>query len=134
MEKMISELGTSLVVQWLRVQAPNAQGLGSTPGQQSRSHMLQLRPSTTKYIYIFFKVKKDKWTQAMCSFWFGFFHLVLGLQVLLWDCCMRLRRPLLIAAVGYRIILDTLNLPRAISQLHISKAEREKHGNITEYP
>ena len=32
------------------------------------------------------------------------------------------------------IILDTLNLPRAISQLHISKAEREKHGNVTEYP
>ena len=32
------------------------------------------------------------------------------------------------------IILDTLNLPRAISQLHISKAEREKHGDVTEYP
>ena len=32
------------------------------------------------------------------------------------------------------IILDTLNLPRAISQLHVSKTEREEHGNVTEYP
>ena len=32
--------GTSLVVQWLRLRAPNAGGLGLIPG---RSHMLQLR-------------------------------------------------------------------------------------------
>ena len=32
--------GTFLVVQWLRLQAPNAGGLGSIPGQGTRSHML----------------------------------------------------------------------------------------------
>ena len=31
-------LGTSLVVQWLRLHAPNAGGLGSIPGQGTRSH------------------------------------------------------------------------------------------------
>ena len=31
--------GTSLVVQWLRLHAPNAEGLGSIPGQGTRSHM-----------------------------------------------------------------------------------------------
>ena len=35
--------GTSLVVQWLRLQAPNAGCLGSIPGQGTRSHMPQLR-------------------------------------------------------------------------------------------
>ncbi|TEA38635.1 hypothetical protein DBR06_SOUSAS110563, partial [Sousa chinensis] len=29
----------SLVVQWLRLQAPNAGGPGSIPGQGTRSHM-----------------------------------------------------------------------------------------------
>ena len=32
----------SLVVQWLRLHAPNAEGLGSIPDQGTRSHMLQL--------------------------------------------------------------------------------------------
>ena len=32
-----------LMVQWLRLHAPNAGGLGSIPGQGTRSHMLQLR-------------------------------------------------------------------------------------------
>ena len=32
---------TSLVVQWLRPHAPNAWGLGLTPGQETRSHMQQ---------------------------------------------------------------------------------------------
>ena len=41
-------LGTSLVVQWLRLCAPNAGGLGSIPGQGARSHMQQLRPSAAK--------------------------------------------------------------------------------------
>ena len=36
-------LGTSLVVQWLRLHAPNARGLGSIPGQGTRSHMPQLK-------------------------------------------------------------------------------------------
>ena len=31
--------GTSLVVQGLRLRAPNAGGLGSIPGQGTRSHM-----------------------------------------------------------------------------------------------
>ena len=34
--------GTSLVVQWLRLSVPNAEGPGSIPGQRTRSHMLQL--------------------------------------------------------------------------------------------
>ena len=34
--------GTSLVVQWLRVPAPNAGGPDSIPGHGARSHMLQL--------------------------------------------------------------------------------------------
>ena len=39
-------LGTSLVVQWLRLHAPNVGGLGSIPGQGTRSHMLQTRLGT----------------------------------------------------------------------------------------
>ena len=34
--------GTSLVVQWLRLHAPNAKGLGLIPHQGTRSHRLQL--------------------------------------------------------------------------------------------
>ena len=41
-------LGIFLVFQWLRFRPPKAEGLGSTPGQGTRSHMLQLRPSSTK--------------------------------------------------------------------------------------
>ncbi|TEA31306.1 hypothetical protein DBR06_SOUSAS710061, partial [Sousa chinensis] len=33
----------SLVVQWLRLHAPNAGGPGSIPGQGTRCHMPQLR-------------------------------------------------------------------------------------------
>ena len=40
----LKALGTSLVVQWLRLWAPNAGGPGSIPGQGTRSHMPQLRP------------------------------------------------------------------------------------------
>ena len=35
--------GTSLVVQWLRLKAPNAGGLSSIPGQGTRSRMPQLK-------------------------------------------------------------------------------------------
>ena len=31
------------MVQWLKLQAPDAGGLGSIPGQGNRPHMLQLR-------------------------------------------------------------------------------------------
>ena len=34
---------TSLVVQWLRLRAPYAEGPRSIPGQRASSHMLQLR-------------------------------------------------------------------------------------------
>ena len=43
--KVLTELfllGTSLVIQWLRPHAPNAGGLGSIPGQGTRSHMPQV--------------------------------------------------------------------------------------------
>ena len=36
-------LGTSLVVQWLGHPAPSEGGLGLTPGQGTRSHMVRLR-------------------------------------------------------------------------------------------
>ena len=35
--------GISLVVQWLRLHALNAGGLGLIPSQELRSHMLKLR-------------------------------------------------------------------------------------------
>ena len=35
----ITNIGTSLVVQWVRLCAPNAGGLGSIPGWGTRSHM-----------------------------------------------------------------------------------------------
>ena len=35
----VENSGTSLVVQWLRLYAPNAGNVGSTPGQGARSHM-----------------------------------------------------------------------------------------------
>ena len=41
-------LGASLVVQWLALQAPNAGGPGFSPGQGTRSSMLQLRLSMAK--------------------------------------------------------------------------------------
>ena len=48
-------IGTSLLVQWLRLHTPNVEGPGSIPGQGTRSHMpqlrvsmLQLRPSRVK--------------------------------------------------------------------------------------
>ena len=36
---------TSLVVQWLRLCSPNSGGQSSIPGQETRSHMLQLKIS-----------------------------------------------------------------------------------------
>ncbi|TEA41389.1 hypothetical protein DBR06_SOUSAS7910066, partial [Sousa chinensis] len=36
----------SLMVQWLRLHAPNSEGPGSIPGQRTRSHMPQLRACT----------------------------------------------------------------------------------------
>ena len=72
--------GTSLVVQWLRLQAPNTGGPGSIPGQGSRSHMPQLRghmqqlkPGTVKEINKINILKKnhslqeldrERWTES----------------------------------------------------------------------
>ena len=38
----ILALGTSVVVQWLRLRTPNAGGWGSIPGQGTGSHLLHL--------------------------------------------------------------------------------------------
>ena len=35
----VENSGTSLMVQWLRLYAPNAGDVGSIPGQGARSHM-----------------------------------------------------------------------------------------------
>jgi len=51
----IASPGTSLVVQWLRVHDPNACGLSSIPGQETRSHMPQLRSGAAKQINVFKK-------------------------------------------------------------------------------
>ena len=48
--KMIST-GMSLVVQWLRLQAPNTGNLGSIPGQGTRSHVPKLRPEMLQQRY-----------------------------------------------------------------------------------
>ena len=40
--------GTSLVVQWLRLSSPNVGGLGSIPGQGTRSSMPQLKDPTCR--------------------------------------------------------------------------------------
>ena len=37
------QVGTSLAVQWLRLCAPSAEASGLIPGQETGSHMLQLR-------------------------------------------------------------------------------------------
>ena len=68
--------GTSLVVQWLRLHAPNAGGMGSIPGQGTRSHMLPLRvhmpqlkilhaTTKTRYRQInkYFSKRKKEWVK-----------------------------------------------------------------------
>ena len=58
-----SPKGTSLVVQWLRLHASDAGGLGSISGQGRKSHMLQLRLSTAKYTH------KWKYIYILISTW-----------------------------------------------------------------
>ena len=52
---------TSLVVQWLRLHAPNAGSLGSIPGWGTRSHMPQLKilheATNTQHS----QINKNKW-------------------------------------------------------------------------
>ena len=59
--------GTSLAVQWLRLHTPNARGPGSTPGQGTRSHMLQLRLDAAKQKYFFFLQKLKTWVKENMS-------------------------------------------------------------------
>ena len=51
----MQNLRTSPVVQQLRLHAPNAEDLGSIPGQGTRLHMQQLRPSAAINLKIFRK-------------------------------------------------------------------------------
>ena len=53
----VASTGAFLAVQWLRLRAPRAGGLGLFPGQGTRFHMLQLetRRSQIKVINIFLK-------------------------------------------------------------------------------
>ena len=44
--------GNSLVVQWLRLQAPNAGGPGSIPGHGTRSHMLGVHRPQLKILHV----------------------------------------------------------------------------------
>ena len=50
--KKISRYGTSMVVQWLRLHAPSAEGQGWILVGELRPHRLQLRPNTPKKIKI----------------------------------------------------------------------------------
>ena len=43
-----SLIGTSLVVQWLRLYALNAENLGLIPNQGTKSHLPQIRSGTAK--------------------------------------------------------------------------------------
>ena len=51
---LVLPAGISLVVQWLRLHAPNAGSPGLIPGQGTRSHMLQLRSGAAKQINKYF--------------------------------------------------------------------------------
>lgn len=42
------KMGISLLVQWLRLQAHDAGGLGSIPDQGTKSHIPQLKRNTAK--------------------------------------------------------------------------------------
>ena len=57
-------MGTSLVVQWIRLCALNAANLGLIPGQGTRSHVLQLKilhaTTQTQHTQIINKYFKNK--------------------------------------------------------------------------
>ena len=56
-------MGTSLVVQWLRLHAPNTGGLGSIPSQGTRSYMLQLKILYAAYMNILCAATKTHYSQ-----------------------------------------------------------------------
>ena len=45
---LLQKKRTFLVIQWLRLCSPNAEGPGQIPGQETRSHMPPLRPDAAK--------------------------------------------------------------------------------------
>ena len=57
------------MVQWLKLCVPNAGGPSSIPGQETRSHMpqlkIQLRLNAAKYIYI----ERERERESLISFW-----------------------------------------------------------------
>ena len=61
--KVNRERGTSLVVQWLRRQDPDAGGSGLIPGQGTRPYMPQLRPSTTRQQKESTRDRRKGWTK-----------------------------------------------------------------------
>ena len=62
-----STAGTSLMVQWLRLQAPNAGGLGSIPGQGTRSHMLQRKIPRVQQRQLEISTKISTATKTRCN-------------------------------------------------------------------
>ena len=56
-----AELGTPLVVQWLRLRAPNAGNKGLIPGWGTSSHMLQLSVLQIKNPHATTKIKDSKY-------------------------------------------------------------------------
>ena len=60
-------MGTFLVVQWLRLLAPNAGALGLIPAQETRSHMPQRRvcvPQLKRLLML--KLKIPQATKTCC--------------------------------------------------------------------
>ena len=55
------------MVEWLRLFAPIVGGLGSIPGQGTKSHMLQLRIPTTKTWHSQINKNKKNLREGKCS-------------------------------------------------------------------
>ena len=102
-------LGMSQMVQWLRLSAPNAGGPGSIPGQEARSHRLQLRVrmpelkspcAATKTLCTQIHIKKKKKEKYLClrtatsgyGYWFSslffFFPLIHSVPVTVSCFCL----------------------------------------------
>ena len=68
-----AEVGTSLVVKWLRLCTPSAGVPGSIPGQGTRSHMSQfkvLHAVTKTQNSKIISLKKESWDR-LCDHWTG---------------------------------------------------------------
>ena len=91
--------GTSLAVRWLGICLPMKEDGDSIPGVELRSHMLQLRPDTSKYIY-FLKKKWMVWVSLKDGH-----KIIVTLHLLIWrreldvflwikDSCILLERKI----------------------------------------